>query len=136
MEDAEAKLVEELEEKYEGAFDIAKEKFNRTFELIHEADASIIEELSTALDEANNNIEILENRIEELLDTELDDYIDSMPLVTEAIAKTEDRMRAEADERVEKLKENLVTSTEIFLEQELAEVKADKEAIMKETQGR
>jgi phage gp29-like protein len=45
-------------------------------------------------------------------------------------------MRAEADERIEAIKENLVISTEIFLEQELAEIKADKESIMKETQGR
>lgn len=136
MESAEKKLTEELEAKYEGAFDIAKEKFNKTFELVQESNESVVEGLLTMLEESNNKISKLEARIEELLDTELDDYIKDMPIVKEAIAETEQRMRAEADAKIEKLKENLVTSTEIFLEQELSDVKADKEAIMKETQGR
>jgi chromosome segregation ATPase len=56
--------------------------------------------------------------------------------IASAIAQTEEKMRAQADQRIETIKQNLVTSTEIFLEQELAEIKADKENIMKETQGR
>lgn len=136
MEDAEKKLVAELEAKYEGAFDLAKEKFNHTFEIIQETNDENTANLFQLLENASEKIVELENRIEELLDIELDDYIEKMPIVTEAIAETEARMKAEADARIEKLKENLVTSTEIFLEQELAEVKADKEAIMKETQGR
>jgi len=136
MEDAEKKLVEELETKYEGAFDLAKEKFNNTFELIQETNEETVGNLLSLLEDASDKIIELENKIEELLDIELDDYIEKMPIVQEAIADTKEKMKAEADERIEKLKENLVTSTEIFLEQELSEVKADKEAIMKETQGR
>lgn len=140
MEAAEAKLVEELEAKYEKAFDLGKEKFNNTFELIQEANARVIEELEEALVEAEKRAEVAESRIEELLDTDVAELFSKTTYVSdqinEAVTKTEERMKAEAEAQLETLKENLVTSTEIFLEQELAEVKADKESIMKETQGR
>ncbi len=146
MEDAEAKLINELEEKYEAAFDVAKEKFNKTFELVTESNATVIESLENQLNESLKVINDLSVKISELETTlestteELSESIASVDTVevriSEAITETEERMRAEADEKIEKIKENLVTSTEIFLEQELSEIKADKEAIMKETQGR
>jgi len=141
LEEAEAKLTEELEAKYEAAFDIAKEKFNNTFEIAMESSTSIITELEESLEEAEllnkelvETINELENNLEEV-ESELVES-ESIDRVEEAVRETEERMKAEADERIEAIKENLVTSTEIFLEQELAEVKADKESIMKEVQGR
>lgn len=145
MENAEKQLLAEMEEKYEGAFDLGKEKFNNTFDVIAEAHAIVVENLENELDLAHK-------KIDELLNIDLSTYgldkvqpyqikIDELKserdtVIAEAIAETEERMRAEADERIEAIKENLVISTEIFLEQELAEIKADKESIMKETQGR
>lgn len=145
MEDAEKQLLAEMEKKYEDAFDLGKEKFNNTFEVIAEAHAIVVENLENELDLAHK-------KIDELLNIDLSTYgLDKVQpyqvkieelkserdtVIAEAIAKTEERMRAEADERIEAIKENLVISTEIFLEQELAEIKADKESIMKETQGR
>lgn len=145
MEDAEKQLLAEMEEKYEGAFDLGKEKFNNTFEVIAEAHAIVVENLE-------NELNLAHKKIDELLNIDLSTYgLDKVQpyqvkieklkserdtVIAEAIAETEERMRAEADERIEAIKENLVISTEIFLEQELAEIKADKESIMKETQGR
>ncbi len=145
MEDAEKQLLAEMEEKYEGAFDLGKEKFNNTFDVIAEAHAIVVENLE-------NELNLAHKKIDELLNIDLSTYgldkvqpyqikIDELKserdtVIAEAIAETEERMRAEADERIEAIKENLVISTEIFLEQELAEIKADKESIMKETQGR
>lgn len=145
MENAEKQLLAEMEEKYEGAFDLGKEKFNNTFEVIAEAHAIVVENLE-------NELNLAHKKIDELLNIDLSTYgLDKVQpyqvkieelkserdtVIAEAIAKTEERMRAEADERIEAIKENLVISTEIFLEQELAEIKADKESIMKETQGR
>jgi hypothetical protein len=151
MDAAETKLYEELEVKYEKAFDLAKEKFNKTFELVAESNKTLVEGLEaklvetnemhvTQMNEANETINGLETKVEDLLDYELGDLVvrksDVDVKISEAVTETEERMTTEADERIENIKENLVTSTEIFLEQELAEVKADKEAIMKETQGR
>lgn len=145
MENAEKQLLAEMEKKYEDAFELGKEKFNNTFEVIAEAHAIVVENLENELDLAHK-------KIDELLNIDLSTYgLDKVQpyqvkieelkserdtVIAEAIAKTEERMRAEADERIEAIKENLVISTEIFLEQELAEIKADKESIMKETQGR
>ncbi len=139
MEAAEAKLLSEMEVKYEKAFDLGKDKFNSTFELIHESNTAIIETLEAQLVEAQAEIETLTEQYntakKALVEAQQKD--DSREeAIAAAVAETEERMRAEADERLETIKENLVTSTEIFLEQELAEVKADKEQIMKETQGR
>ena len=139
MEAAEAKLVEELETKYEKAFDLGKDKFNSTFELIHEANAEVVAELETKLSESNAEVESLTEKFKKQAAElkEAKQQVEKMEeSVAAAVASTEQKMRAEADERIETIKENLVTSTEIFLEQELAEVKADKENIMKETQGR
>lgn len=140
LESAEAKLLSEAEAKYEVAFDLGKDKFNRTFEMIQEVHADRVEEMSAVLVEAEEYITALEAKMEALLDLDIDALVSKTSLVqdkvNEAVKATEERMIAEADEKVEKLKANLVTSTEIFLEQELAEVKADKESIMKETQGR
>lgn len=145
MEDAEKQLLAEMEKKYEDAFDLGKEKFNNTFDVIAEAHAIVVENLE-------NELNLAHKKIDELLNIDLSTYgldkvqpyqikIDELKserdtVIAEAIAETEERMRAEADERIEAIKENLVISTEIFLEQELAEIKADKESIMKETQGR
>ena len=145
MENAEKQLLAEMEEKYENAFDLGKEKFNNTFEVIAEAHAIVVENLE-------NELNLAHKKIDELLNIDLSTYgLDKVQpyqikieelkserdtVIAEAIAETEERMRAEADERIEAIKENLVISTEIFLEQELAEIKADKESIMKETQGR
>lgn len=145
MENAEKQLLAEMEEKYEDAFDLGKEKFNNTFDVIAEAHAIVVENLE-------NELNLAHKKIDELLNIDLSTYgldkvqpyqikIDELKserdtVIAEAIAETEERMRAEADERIEAIKENLVISTEIFLEQELAEIKADKESIMKETQGR
>ena len=134
-----------MEKKYEDAFDLGKEKFNNTFEVIAEAHAIVVENLE-------NELNLAHKKIDELLNIDLSTYgLDKVQpyqikieelkserdtVIAEAIAETEERMRAEADERIEAIKENLVISTEIFLEQELAEIKADKESIMKETQGR
>jgi Mg2+ and Co2+ transporter CorA len=139
LEAAESKLVEELEAKYERAFDLGKEKFNNTFDMINEEYATIIETMESALSEAEQTVQVLASRVDGL-ESELSVARNTISTVeaqiSEAVRTTEDRMRDEADERIETIKENLVKSTEIFLEQELAEVKADKEAIMKETQGR
>ena len=145
MENAEKQLLAEMEEQYENAFDLGKEKFNNTFEVIAEAHAIVVENLE-------NELNLAHKKIDELLNIDLSTYgLDKVQpyqikieelkserdtVIAEAIAETEERMRAEADERIEAIKENLVISTEIFLEQELAEIKADKESIMKETQGR
>ena len=141
MEAAEAKLTEELEAKYEAAFDLAKEKFNATFDLVTESNSDIVEALETTLEESFKTIVDLEAQIADLED-ELENTNNELTesksedLIAEAISETEERMLAEADERVEAVKSNLVTSTEIFLEQELSEIKADYTAMMKETQGR
>lgn len=145
MENAEKQLLAEMEKKYEDAFELGKEKFNNTFEVIAEAHAIVVENLE-------NELNLAHKKIDELLNIDLSTYgLDKVQpyqvkieklkserdtVIAEAIAETEERMRAEADERIEAIKENLVISTEIFLEQELAEIKADKESIMKETQGR
>lgn len=139
MESAEAKLVEELEVKYEKAFDLDKEKFNSAFELIHESNSSLITTLESKLLEAQAEIESLTEKCSQQkksIDTlkQKEENLDES--IASAIAQTEEKMRAQADQRIETIKQNLVTSTEIFLEQELAEIKADKENIMKETQGR
>ena len=139
MESAEAKLVEELEVKYEKAFDLGKEKFNSAFELIHESNSSLITTLESKLLEAQAEIESLTEKCSQQkksIDTlkQKEENLDES--IASAIAQTEEKMRAQADQRIETIKQNLVTSTEIFLEQELAEIKADKENIMKETQGR
>ena len=141
MEDAEATLTEELEVKYEAAFDLAKEKFNDTFELVTESNSNIIEALEEALEESTNTVAELEERISDLeddLETTTAELTESKSedLIAEAISETEERMLAEADERVEEIKSNLVTSTEIFLEQELSEIKSDYTDMMKESQGR
>jgi DNA repair exonuclease SbcCD ATPase subunit len=146
MEAAEAKLVEELEAKYEKAFDLGKEKFNNTFELVAEANAEVVAELEAHIENQDVVVDELTAKVEELTealeskDEELAESIETNSTVEDqiaaAVAETEERMRAEAEEKIEAIKENLVTSTEIFLEQELAEVKADKAEIMKETQGR
>jgi len=141
MTDAETTLTEELEAKYEAAFDLAKEKFNNTFELVVESNASVISELEIKLDEATEIIDTLSKKVADLEDkldeteTELSEALVE-DKIADAIATTEERMRAEAAEKIEAIKESLVTSTEIFLEQELSEVKADKDELMKETQGR
>ncbi len=141
MEDAEATLTEELEAKYEAAFDLAKEKFNATFEIVTEANSDIVTALEEALTEATETIEELETTVS-TLETELEETntelveSESTDLIAEAVAETEERMLAEADERVNEVKSNLVTSTEIFLEQELSEIKSDYVDMMKETQGR
>jgi len=139
MEDAETKLVEELEEKYEGAFDLAKDKFNNTFDLINDTNASLIETLEGTINEYVEIIENLESKVK-ILEKQLTESKKTVSNVktqiSEAIVETEERMRAESKTNLETVRENLVTATEIFLEQELAEVKADKESIMKETQGR
>lgn len=139
MESAEAKLVEELEVKYEKAFDLDKEKFNSAFELIHESNSNLITTLESKLLEAHAEIESLTEKCSQQkksIDTlkQKEENLDES--IASAIAQTEEKMRAQADQRIETIKQNLVTSTEIFLEQELAEIKADKENIMKETQGR
>jgi hypothetical protein len=139
MESAEAKLVEELEVKYEKAFDLDKEKFNSAFELIHESNSSLITTLESKLLEAQAEIESLTEKCSQQKKSidvlkQKEENLDES--IASAIAQTEEKMRAQADQRIETIKQNLVTSTEIFLEQELAEIKADKENIMKETQGR
>lgn len=146
METAENSLIAELEEKYEAAFDLAKEKFDNTFNIIAEANADVIAELEAKIADYSYIAEGLEAKIAELNEAlaetkdELNESLNTVETVerkiAKAIAETEERMRAEADERIETIKENLVTSTEIFLEQELAEIKAEKEEIMKEAQGR
>jgi hypothetical protein len=140
LNSAETKLIKETEAKYENAFDLGKEKFNKTFELIQETHAEQLKEMSEVLVESKDYIEILENRVETLLDLDIASLISETSIVQDkvdaAVEITEKKMIKEADERVELLKSNLVASTEIFLEQELSEVKKDKESIMKETQGR
>lgn len=146
MEAAETTLTEELEAKYEKAFDLAKDKFNDTFELVTESNEAIIAELEDHIAGQDEVITELETKIEELTEAveakeeELAESIETNSTVDaqieKAVAETEERMRAEADERIETVKENLVTSTEIFLEQELAEIKSEREEIMKEAQGR
>lgn len=134
MADAENTLVSELEDKYEAAFDLAKDKFNNAFDVITESTNSIIEELETQLEVSNETVATLEDRITEL--TEALSVAEANNDVASAVAETEERMRAESEAKIETMKENLVTATEIFLEQEVAEVKADYTAIMKESQGR
>jgi len=140
MEAAEKTLSEELEAKYEAAFDLAKDKFNNTFELVTESNGEIISELEAHIDSQDEIITELTEKVEELLETDVGELFSKTSFVSDkvnaAVAETEERMTTEAEEKIEAIKENLVTSTEIFLEQELAEVKADKEAIMKESQGR
>ena len=139
LEAAEAKLVEELESKYEGAFDVAKEKFQHTFDVVVESYSDLIGKLGQKLEEAESKISNLQdicrkNKIELTTIQQREVSLDES--INRAVAATEKKMRAEADARIETIKENLVTSTEIFLEQEISEIKADKENIMKEVQGR
>lgn len=134
LEAAEAKLVEELENKYEAAFELAKEKFENAFEIISESQADLIESLETKLTESENLVSELSKKIEDL-DAKLTEAEENND-VAKAVFETEERMRSEATLAISKLKENLVTATEIFLEQEVSEMKKDYESIMKETQGR
>lgn len=135
LEKAEQKLVEEIESE----FALKTEKFNEAFEMIQESNEYLISGLVESLDEYEEIFEMMESKIEDLEAelAELNDVKSSVSgKIAEAVLETESRMRDEAEERIERLKENLVTSTEIFLEQELSEVKADKEEMMKESQGR
>jgi hypothetical protein len=135
LEAAENKLVEELEEK----FSFKEEKYNEVFELIQEENSHMLTEMTEVISEYEDIIEGLNEEISDLK-SELHNTVKKVTgidiKISEAVAATEVKMRAETDQRIETLKENLVTSTEIFLEQELSEVKADKEEMMKETQGR
>jgi len=135
LDKAEKRLVEEVETD----FGEKVEKFNEAFELIQESNKEFIDGLVEQLEEYETAFDVMESKITELED-ELEEIRGSSSEVsekiTEAVRRTELRMRSEADERIETLKENLVTSTEIFLEQELSEIKSDKEEMMKESQGR
>lgn len=135
LETAEKKLVRDMHRE----FDATKEKYGSTFDLIQEANSDFISDLVEMLDDHEETILMLESRIDELesdlVESEYTTY-NMDETISDAVDRTERRMRREADTRIEKLKENLVTSTEIFLEQELAEVKADKDAMMQESQGR
>lgn len=134
MEDAEKTLVSELEDKYEAAFDLAKDKFNNAFDVITESTSTIIEELESKLEESIEVITTLEEKVATLTEALEEEKANND--VDIAVAETEERMRAETEAKIETMKENLVTATEIFLEQEVAEVKADYRSIMKESQGR
>lgn len=139
LENAEATLIRDLEEKHNISEGIDHERYNATFEMIQDANAEVI----TILEEALESKQLVENTLIEKINVLESRLIDSDDIesvnetkVYEAIVETEQRMRDESEERLEELKTNLVTSTEIFLEQELAEVKRDKDLIMQETQGR
>lgn len=145
MEEAEAtlttELTEGLEAKYEAAFDVAKDKFNKAFDLINSQQNETITDLSESLEDSKTSNIALEAQIvtlEESLvesDTTVANF-DVQTQIDEAVEANTIVMTEEADARVTELKENLVTSTEIFLEQELAELKADYTEMMKENQGR
>ena len=145
MEEAEAtltaELTEGLEAKYEAAFDVAKDKFNNAFELINSQQNETITSLSESLEEANTDKLSLEAKITALEESlaESDATVANFDVesqIEEAVKANTIAMIEEADARVAELKENLVTSTEIFLEQELSELKADYTEMMKENQGR
>lgn len=145
MEKAEAtlttELTESLEAKYEAAFGLAKDKFNTAFELINSQQNEIIADLSESLEYAKTtkiNLEVKIVSLEESL-VESDATVanfDVQTQIDEAVEANTITMTEAADARVEEIKENLVTSTEIFLEQELSELKADYTEMMKENQGR
>lgn len=145
MEEAEAtlttELTESLEAKYEAAFDVAKDKFNNAFELINDQHIETITDLSESLETVKAEKAELETSITTMTEslTESKAVIadfDIQAQIDEAVKTNTEAMTTEADARVAELKENLVTSTEIFLEQELAEMKADYTEMMKEKQGR
>jgi len=52
------------------------------------------------------------------------------------VDETTDKLNEEFSIREEKIKEDLVISTEIFLEQELSEIKQDSKELLREKQGR
>ena len=145
MEEAETTLTTELtivlESKYEAAFDLAKDKFNKAFDLINSQHVDTIGTLSESLDsvtterdELSTKVDTLEGSLTES-ETTIADF-DIQTKIDEAVEANTIVMIKESDERVETLKENLVTSTEIFLEQEMAEIKSDYTEMMKENQGR
>ncbi len=145
MEEAETTLTTELttvlENKYEAAFDLAKDKFNNAFELINSQHTDTIATLSENLDTVTSERDELSTKLETIEGslTESETTIanfDIQSQINEAVEANTVAMTKEADEKVETLKENLVTSTEIFLEQEMAEIKADYTEMMKENQGR
>ena len=141
MDEAEATLTKELEDKYEDAFDIAKDKFNNAFELVNEQHISTISSLNTDLELVSSERDELIEEIGEMKVslTESESTIanfDVKSKIDEAVEANIVEMETLAEARVTELKENLVTSTEIFLEQELSEMKADYTEMMKENQGR
>jgi len=145
MEEAEAtlttELTEGLEAKYEAAFDVAKDKFNKAFDLINSQQNETITDLSESLEDSNTSNIALEAQIVALEESLIESdatvaNFDVQTQIDEAVEANTIAMTEEADARVTELKENLVTSTEIFLEQELSELKADYTEMMKENQGR
>jgi len=145
MEEAEAtlttELTEALEAKYEAAFDVAKDKFNSAFDLINSQQNETIADLSENLDNSNTDKLALEAKIVTLEESLVESdatvaNFDVQTQIDEAVEANTIAMTEEADARVAELKENLVTSTEIFLEQELSELKTDYTEMMKENQGR
>lgn len=128
LDNAEQQLVSDLESKFVSE----RSKYFNAFEIVQESSNEFIAQLLESIDVYEDTIEDLEQQLEEL------SYSagETEEAVSEAVERTKRAMRREADARVEKLKENLVTSTEIFLEQELHELKADRDAMMKESQGR
>lgn len=145
MEEAETTLTTELttvlENKYEAAFDLAKDKFNNAFDLVSSQHTDTVATLSESLEEVTSERDELSTKVTTLegslteSETTIADF-DIQAKIDEAVEANTVAMTTEADERVAELKENLVTSTEIFLEQEMAEIKSDYTEMMKENQGR
>ena len=139
MNDAEKKLVEELEAKYEKAFELAKEKFNKTFDIINEEQSNIVLELNEVIEEQKIETTKLTEENDHLLDLNRSLETSNEELTEELqsiVDETTDKLNEEFSIREEKIKEDLVISTEIFLEQELSEIKQDSKELLREKQGR
>lgn len=139
MSHAESKLVDEITEKLEIQTQKEHEKFNEAFEIIHSANMFAMNELVESLESVQVELEAVSARYEQTKRALAESKRSSESTddaVAYAVGKAEKRMRAEYTEKLETIKENLVTSTEIFLDQELSEVKRDSKLLLKESQGR
>lgn len=134
LENAEKTIRESVMDEMEEAFEIAKDKFQHTMEIVAEANAQLIEaieEESAWKDEANASLTEQVEKLQALLDIEKAKK-DPQDLVTIA----ESKVAAEYEAKMKEHNDSLVESVEIFLQQELNELKEEYADFMKEKQGR
>jgi len=132
LEEAEATIIKEQEEKYNKLIESIKEEYDKTFEDIK----SIYEE---TIEKLKEEAEIKKDLEEELKEKEslIESYekdIEELEAEKEEIKET--IVEKVKEEYVEKVKDDIASITETFIDQELAELKKTTDELIKESKGR